>query len=237
MSSHQRTARLGGLSKASVQNSLIESTMDFIWNCLVPWRDDSEREQVDAEEDLNAQLHNFLQARATHEFPMVQFQTEQRQTGRRRVDLSAKPTSAVIICGTYFSIYKPITVIEGKRLPAPDKAREREYITGESEASGGIQRFKLGLHGKDHDVVIMVGYIQKETSVAWYEKINRWLHELATSSPDDWHVGEVLTDFTCDENIEHAQSRSRHPRVKCCKTEFIRIRHFWIGLNRQTRSG
>ena len=39
--------------------------------------------------------------------------------------------------------------MEGKRLPTPGSGREREYVasaTGE-KPGGGVQRFKLGLHG------------------------------------------------------------------------------------------
>ena len=78
---------------------------------------------------------------------MAVFHHEEFQTGRRRIDLSVK-TEQVIIAGTRkFTKYDPYLVIEGKRLPAPTKDREMEYVTGGQEISGGLQRFKLGLHG------------------------------------------------------------------------------------------
>jgi hypothetical protein len=58
--------------------------------------------------------------------------------GSSPIDMSAHPTSPVIICGTYFSIFRPITLMEGKRIPPPEKAREKEYVTGGDKQSGGI---------------------------------------------------------------------------------------------------
>src|SRR5690554_3382177 len=124
------TNSIGRLARTAVQDTLIEQTIEFIWDSLLPWKNDPDRPFAEAEEELNAQLHNFLQSRATDEFPMVFFQTEQRQEGRRRVDLSAKPTHAVTVQGVIYNRYHPLLVIEGKRLPSPSREREREYITG-----------------------------------------------------------------------------------------------------------
>jgi hypothetical protein len=102
------TNSVGRLAQTAIHDSLIDQTIEFIWDSLLPWKDDPDRPFAEAEEELNAQLHNFLQSRAIEKFPMVFFQTEQRQDGRRRVDLSAKPTRAVIIQGVMYSRYQPI---------------------------------------------------------------------------------------------------------------------------------
>jgi hypothetical protein len=112
---------IGRLSSTAVQTSLIEQTIDFVWECLIPWRNDPDRPSAEGEEELNAQFHNFLQSRANKAFPMVLFQHEQRQEGRRRVDLSAKPVKKLVIEGVTYTKYQPILVIEGKRLPAPNQ--------------------------------------------------------------------------------------------------------------------
>ena len=224
----QQVNSIGHLVRTAVSDSLIEQTISFIWDSLIPWKNDPTRPFTEAEEDLNAQFHNFLQSRANDIFPMVFFQHEQRQEGRRRVDLSAKPTQSVTIRGVGYSRYQPIIVIEAKRLPAPAKPREREYVTGGERVSGGIQRFKLGEHGKEHETVIMLGYIQKKIPQDWYHCINAWISELAKTQSDNWSISELLSEFQNSDSNARAQSVSVHPRVKGCKSQTIRILHFWI---------
>ncbi len=219
---------IGRLGKTAICNKLIDQTIDFIWSSLLPWKNDPTRPFAEAEEELNAQLQNFLQSRASEEFPMIFFQHEQRQEGRRRVDLAAKPIHSVAIQGVGYSRYQPIIVIEGKRLPAPSKSREREYVTGGENMSGGIQRFKLGVHGKDHETVIILGYIQKRTPQDWYSCINTWISDLTKTHPDDWSTKEKLSEFQYLDLGVRAKTVSIHPRMKGSKSRTIRILHFWI---------
>lgn len=221
---------IGRLAPNAVQASLIEQTIQFVWECLIPWRNDPDRPFAEGEEELNAQLHNFLQSCANETFPMVLFQHEQRQEGRRRVDLSAKPVKKIIIEGVTYTKYQPILVIEGKRLPAPSKIREREYVSGEEERSGGIQRFKLGLHGKEHATVIILGYLQQGELQEWHSRINEWISDLARDQPNDWGNHEVLVAFSHHRKSQKARTSSVHPRLKGCKTPEIQILHFWVQM-------
>lgn len=221
---------IGRLAPRAVQVSLIEQTIEFVWECLIPWRNDPDRPFAESEEELNAQFHNFLQSRACEIFPMVLFQHEQRQEGRRRVDLSAKPIRKILIEGVTYTKYQPILVIEGKRLPSPSKTREREYVTGEEKLSGGIQRFKLGLHGKEHQFAIILGYIQQGTSQEWHSRINGWISYLASNQSEDWANHEILEKLSLQHGGQKARTSSLHPRLKECKTPKIQILHFWVQL-------
>lgn len=232
MSQPSNQNSVGRLSKNAISDSLVEKTIEFIWSSLIPWKNDPTRPFTDSEEELNAQFHNYLQARASKEFPMVFFQHEQRQEGRRRVDLSAKSTEMTIIRGVAYSIYEPIIVIEGKRLPAPSAPRKFEYITGGHKTSGGIQRFKLGLHGKKHETVIIIGYVQKEDPPFWLKTINDWINELSASTPESWQESECLVGFQTINSNQCSRSNSVHPRVDSCKTKSVKINHFWIDLIR-----
>jgi len=223
-----RPNSIGRLAKIAVDDTLVDRTIEFVWDSLSLWRNDPERENVDGEEELNAQLHNFLEVRSREIYYMVFFQHEQRQVKNRRADIAAKSTIPVIIKGVTYNKYRPILVIEGKRLPAPAKAREREYITGGKKLSGGIQRFKLGLHGKDHEKAITVGYIQKHDVHHWHSQVNDWINELAKSHPAEWTANEKLCEFsTADQNIR-ARSVSTHSRPKSHASAPIRLYHFWI---------
>ena len=218
--------RIGHLSQTAIHDNLVERTITFIWNCLIPWQNDPDRVYVEAEEELNAQFHNFIQAKAVQEFPMVLFQHEQRQEGRRRVDISAKPTNPTIIQGCRYSCYDPFLVIEGKRLPAPDKSREREYVTGDNKITGGIQRFKKGQHGKDHEKAIILAYLQRGASDEWYSTINSWIEGLSESHPEEWDKSELLEDF--QNSTQTSRMKSRHPRPQNCQSEKIQLLHFWV---------
>lgn len=221
---------IGRLTSSAVQVSLIEQTIEFVWECLIPWRNDPDRPFAESEEELNAQFHNFLQSRACEIFPMVLFQHEQRQVGRRRVDLSVKPIEKIVIEGVTYTKYHPILVIEGKRLPPPSKTREREYVSGREVLSGGIQRFKLGLHGKDHSIAIILGYLQQGTLQEWHSRINEWISDLARNQSDTWANQEIMAEFSHQREGQKARTSSVHPRLKGCKTPEIQILHFWVQL-------
>jgi hypothetical protein len=137
----------------------------------------------------------------------------------------------VIICGTYYSIYQPFTVIEGKRLPAPDLAREKEYVTGGEKRSGGIQRFKLGLHGGDHEKVMMIGYIQNGSPLEWRKLINKWIQDLAVSKQDkndDWNTAEKLPDLIDVSQKTPCRTTSLHSRKGGVVSPNLEITHLWI---------
>lgn len=219
---------VGRLSPDETSDSLLQQTIDFVWTSLEPWKNDPDRVSVEAEEELNAQFHNFLQSRANQEFPMVIFQHEQKQHFRSRVDLSAKPTVRTIIKGRIYTKYDPLIVIEGKRLPAPSKNREREYVIGKTTHSGGIERFKLGLHGADHELAIIIGYVQKEDSNYHIARINEWISELATDPTTGWAKEEILTGLTQIDSGEATMSNSIHSRTSDYTCSNIELLHFWI---------
>lgn len=212
-------------------DALVERTIEFVHAELACWRDDPDRPLEEAEERLNAQLCKYLNVAASHRFPMVHFSHEEKQTGPRRVDLSALPISGEIIGQTYCSIYDPFLVLEGKRLPAPSKSREREYVTGGPEKSGGIQRFKLSLHGAKQDTAAIIGYVQNGSLESWHSLINQWIRELAsdaTGVDEKWFANEQLTDLAADHALRTGQASSRHRRSGTAISAQIRIRHLWV---------
>ena len=147
---HEKEQSIGRITSGiDRENTLAIKTINFVSRQLPAWRDDPVRPQEQAEDRLNLQLCKFLDSRARNEFPMVRFDHEEYQPGRRRVDLSASPVEATTIGAKLHTVYDPILVFECKRLPAPSLDREKEYVTGGKEhTSGGLQRFKLGGHGR-----------------------------------------------------------------------------------------
>ncbi len=215
-------------------DALIERTVEFVHTELAGWRDDPERAPELAEERLNAQLCKYLNVAASHRFPMVLFSHEEKQTGTRRVDMSALPISGGFIGQTYHTIYDPFLVFEGKRLPAPSRSREREYVTGGTEKSGGIQRFKLALHGAQQKTAAIIGYVQKGDLESWHSLINQWIRELAsdaTAVDEKWFVDEQLAGLAADHALRIASASSLHRRSESAISPEIRIRHLWVVMH------
>jgi len=219
---------IGRLASGAINTDLLEQTIGFIWDSLIPWRCASECTSSPGEEDLNGNFHDFLSARAAECFPMVFFRHEQRQEGRRRVDLAAKPVRPTIIEGMLYSWNDAFLVIEGKRLPAPTRDREFEYVSSEEKLSGGIQRFKLGLHGKNNKTAIILGYLQQGTPLEWFTSINGWLSNLIEINPGEWTKHEFLFDLEVPEGSARSRCYSIHTRNTSAGLGEIRLLHFWI---------
>ena len=218
------------------QQTLISRTINFVFRQLPAWRDDTGRPAELSENKLNLQLCKFLDIQARNYFPMVRFDHEEYQTGHRSVDLSASPLKSTIIGVNLYSIYTPFLVLECKRLPAPSRDREMEYVTGGKEhKTGGIQRFKLGLHGADLDLVVMIGYVQEHSIRHWHQKINDWITELANGIKSDccaWNADEILEPIYEHNSNELASYRSFHARIGHESDNDIQIRHLWILMNK-----
>jgi len=191
----------------------------FILQQLPSWRDDSDRPNEQSEYKLNLQLCKFLDAHARNDFPMIRFDHEEYQTGRRRVDMSASPAKSIFFEAKLYTIYDPVLVLEGKRLPAPSSSREKEYVTGPTpgKMSGGIQRFKLGLHGAKLNLVA-----------------NGWISELVSNPIGDgcvWTADETLKAFERDASRGIYSYRSIHSRTGDLVNNEIELHHLWVTMN------
>lgn len=216
-------------------DTLVSRTLEFVSSELPTWRDDPTRAEVEAEEDLNSQLCKYLNVAASERFPMVHFSHEERQTGIRRVDIAALPKHRIILGTTFLSIYDPFLVVEGKRLPAPNKSREREYVTGGSSRLGGIQRFKLALHGAKQTTVAMIGYVQSGTCSEWLTRINQWIIdevEGEAGTQEKWKSEEILDHFKEEPSLRVAESASIHSRTASAVSPAVNIRHLWVAMSR-----
>lgn len=219
----------GRITKGISPNTTVEKTLQFVQSQLPRWRDLPDRPFMTVEEGLNSQLCKFLNVAARREnFSMAYFHHEERQAGQRRVDLSALPPEPSVIEGRQYSIMEPFLVLEGKRLPAPTPNREREYVTGRNRASGGIQRFKLGLHGAKLSRAGIVGYLQGHSVQHWFTSINVWITELVELG-GDWADIDRLQDLQFDLVARVARCSSRHNRIDS-DTDEIELTHLWVEM-------
>ena len=224
----------GKITSGLALGTLALKTIDFVYEQLPLWRDDPNRPDEQYENKLNLHLCKFLDVKARNEFPSIRFDHEEYQFGLRSVDISASPITEVIIGASLYTIYDPAIVFECKRLPAPSPEREKEYVTGGIEhKKGGIQRFKLGLHGANHDMAAMIGYLQEGSASDWHDKINKWIVELSSGGIADvcvWSRSELLQKLEEDPLMGIANCQSTHDRIGSAKSNKILIRHLWIKM-------
>jgi hypothetical protein len=223
----------GRITHGPRPHALVERTLEFIEEELPLWRDRSDRLEEAAEEKLNAQLCKHLNAAARKKQLPVMFHHEEKQLKNRRVDISAGLDEGGFIGSIYHSIDKPFLVIEGKRLPAPGgKARETEYVSGGSDLTGGVQRFRLGLHGAGLKTVALIGYLQNDSLQSWFERINGWIKKLSESSPaeEKWRLEELLEGLSINSKERTSRSSSVHPRITADRATF-EIRHLWVEMS------
>lgn len=219
----------GRITHGPKQGSVVDKTFEFVYSQLPIWRDKPHREVQVNEEALNGQLCKHLNAAARREnFSMAHFHHEERQGDRRRVDLSAQPIDETTIAGRAYQDDQAFLVFECKRLPADRKNREREYVTGDN-SNGGIQRFKLGLHGATLSRAAMIAYVQKSTCSEWLTKINDWIKELADSAKASWSDTERLELIEDCHANRSLRSVSKHTRI-CSNTASIELTHLWVEM-------
>lgn len=163
-SPHKASGTTGSLKyKPKAFEGLIPRTLAFIQEQLPIWRDDPHRSQSTSENNLNLSLCAFLDRNARREQPMYMFVHQKPQAARRSVDIGVRGTQNETLIGTRaFSPEESYLLIEGKVVPQSEKLREREYVAGwrkeNSSSTGGMQRFKLGLHGACLETCVPVGY-------------------------------------------------------------------------------
>jgi len=218
-----------GLKPRTFQLAII----NYIHQQLPIWRDDPDRPLEQSEPKLNSQLSKFLNPQARKNFSMICFNHEEPQYGNRDVDISVLPYEKMIIEAQTYTKYDPVLVIECKRLPARSLDYEKEYVTGTkpNKKSGGIQRFKLGLHGAKHNLAAMIGYIQDRFECDWHATINGWISELVSNPIGDgcvWTANETLNPLTADIKRGVVSYCSLHNRISGNKIE---IHHLWIVMN------
>ena len=77
----KRRSGTGRITRGIDPGTLAMKTLAFVQQQLPKWRDNPNRSEVDAEEELNSQLCKHLNVAAPREFPMVHFSHEERQRG------------------------------------------------------------------------------------------------------------------------------------------------------------
>jgi hypothetical protein len=118
-----------------------------------------------------------------------------------------------------------IFYVEGKRLPKYNTQSNEEYVIGTNiygNSSGGIERFKKGIHGDSYRIFDngLIAYIENNSIEYWLKIVNN----------------SISLNYSSDEILklkEHSTSEyvSLHQFVCDAKLASFRLHHFWINLS------
>ena len=195
------------------------------------------------EKDLCAELGKRLNFAAHDELFCFYPEDPENESASRTLDYGAYPQVHFYVGSRLLGATDRLYGLEAKRLPTctspiEQREREREYVVGNwhlrssarKPISGGIERFKEGLHGTDLERVGMVAFIQKHDPLFWLTEINRWIADLIDSPLDSHHALWADSDKlrqTTSEKIGFSELCSVHERGR---SPALRITHFWLLL-------
>jgi hypothetical protein len=215
-----------------------EKIVAFIEQELPVWRDRPELSQVTDEPNLNQSLCLHLdKASRRHCFDSIRFLQEPLQTSGRNADIGVIPLDNIMVEGVCYHDFEQLLPIECKRLPTPPGSRrsDLEYVHGlPGHRTGGIERFKHGLHGPTNQHALMIAYVQAESFAHWLTAINARLTKLATDRADDgiWNPTEPLSSCTSAHGAEVHRFKSCHRRLSPpCSSDKVEMEHIWLQMN------
>lgn len=227
---------LGVFSKDVHQPAtFLTELLNLIRDELPHWRDRSDRKPETSETVLTSQLcaHMNSVTRRAAGWDILQFRTEEpdEEVAGRKIDLVPAPADATIwVDGRKYVDFDPLLPIECKRLPTPKQSGrdEREYVFSQHSTTGGIQRFKLGLHGAAHAIGGMIGYIQQDTCPLWNGRVGGWIKQLVAGGEEGWSTNDVLRLVQYDDTHKMASLNSVHSRKSGMPD--IALHHLWVEM-------
>lgn len=208
------------------KNTKIGASPEIILNFIEKYLpffipDTTEYENKDREVLLNFYLNNFFNNKVREDDLPFNFST----------DCPKKQSShSEDICVLVMNSNNPFLTIECKRLPSPEKNREKEYVHGKL---GGIERFRLNKHGLDLygkliGINIMIGYIEESTFDFWLDEINKWISELSIAKNDNlnWSKNDNLIKLKSNKIFK---SESSHLRIN---NKNVKLVHYWLKVSK-----
>jgi hypothetical protein len=209
-------------------NSQFDMVVEFLKTHLPQFAESVLSANIYNEDGLNSRLWRFITNAAAQEIFFAERESMEDET---------RGNSPAVDIGIYLKIEDTgidpplITVFEGKRLTTklPNK-RRREYVIGHEEGGkyihcGGIERFKLSIHGGKLNHAEMIGYLQDGTPDSWRKKISAWICDLCSQSFDPaWSKREQLTPQKTDGRVTEYSSV-----VNRASSE-LHLKHLWIDL-------
>ena len=224
---------LGGIGTllGPPQNTQFQRVLTFIRKLLPKFADSAMNDGIANEDGLNSRLTRFITNAADQENFFADRESMEDET---RGNSPATDIGIYLKVNPDTGIDPPrITAFEGKRLSTKlPKKRRCEYVIGHEEKGkhvpcGGIERFKLGIHGRKLNHAGMIGYLQDGTAKTWHDKINTWICELSRqSSEPKWSEQEQLALKKNNGRVAEFASVAKRTDSELSMT------HLWISLVR-----
>ena len=209
-------------------NMLFYTVVEFLQKHLPQFAESLLNTNIDNENGLNSRLSRFITNAAVQEIFFAERESMEDET------CGSSPATDIGIhlkvddCGIDAPL---ITVLEGKRLTKGlGVERRREYVIGHDKKGkhvpcGGIERFKLSIHGRKLTHAGMIGYIQEETPQYWQEQINSWISDLCLQQKTlKWSEEEHLAPAATSGRISESVS------IVHRQADNLQLTHFWINL-------
>lgn len=209
----------------------------FVETELPVWRQRLEIAQVEGEPRLNQSLCLHLERARRHKFDFIRFFNQPLQSPNREADIGAFPLDPIVVEGVSYQDYEQLLPIECKLFPTPPDSRrsDLEYVHGlPGYRTGGIERFKHGLHGQENQHALMIAYVQANSFAHWQSTINTRLTELAAnaSTATLWSPVERLSSNSLASNgVLRLQSRHKRIQPPCC-SPIMEVEHLWVSMPR-----
>jgi len=223
----------GQLTHGVELDSSIISVVEFIEVHFVKFRDKVKGEITTSEKSLTDKLCKYFNRNAgNYPFYFHHENVENPTSGiSPQTDIGTLSDSEKLVIGDRsYGEFDSFFSIEAKRLPTPGQNREKEYVIGNDKPSGGVERFKKGIHGKNLRFAAIIGYIQEEDTSHWYLKINEWISELIISTPKLWKENDKLVKQDIEQKgLDKFTSKNFRLEVDG-EEDFIDLFHFWINL-------
>lgn len=210
------------------QHAQFDMVVEFLKAHLPQFAKSVLNADIENENGLNSRLSRYITNAAVQEIFFAERESMEDET---------RGDSPAVDIGIYLNVedigIDPplITVFEGKRLTTklPNK-RRREYVIGHEKDGkylhcGGIERYKLAIHGGKLNHAGMIGYIQDGTPDSWQEKVNSWICDLCSQPFDPaWSGREKLFPQKTDRRVTEFSSI-----VNRVDSE-LHLTHLWIDL-------
>ncbi|WP_299064649.1 hypothetical protein [uncultured Polaribacter sp.] len=219
---------ISNIPNPSIEKGVItKKLIEFIEKTLLKFQNQFKGKIDASEEELNQNLVNTF-AYFSKNIPFI-FQQEviqkQKKGQNRKVDIGVF---------RHYADSSPFFTLEAKRLTTTlSKSREKEYVIGSNplKLSGGIERFKHNVHGVNLSNSAIVGYLQRENSNYWSDKINDWINQLISGklkSVLKWNKDELLNNYCYFKDDRLSKFSSNH--IKTDKS-FITLNHYFVDLS------
>jgi hypothetical protein len=235
------TSGSGKISRGIRDNNAREKVIEFILGCLEEFK--NKFKNKNPEDGLTQELVTLLDNETRISLPVCGFRQQPMENTDRgdshRADIDVRAISGITINAKKYNDNEPFMVFEAKRLDSGlGKERKKEYVVGRIFKdkkgnnkylnSGGMERFKQEIHGKNLTHVGMIGYMQTDDFDSWLKKINTYIDEEIVSLSSKELIWEEKDKLNIDKKeIIYQTFKSEH---KCISEKNIKMYHIWVDL-------